>query len=138
MKDNSRLQSDDPSKLLESAFDKLSSDSSGIARLRYQEKVDRAVEEQSQAVRSQLLKERDTKESEFWHKNYDYLLKRSIDLGVGTLHKFVEQERKLTRREQTEPFLWRQLSDSAEDSNDSLKHAKFEHPLLIARQKWQT
>lgn len=42
-------------------------------------------------------------EENFWHQQYDYILKRCIDLGVDTLKKYVkpDQMRKLSRREQT-------------------------------------
>lgn len=61
---------------------------------------------------TQLKQEKDSREREFWHKNYDYLLKRANDLGVETLRQFVskEERRSLSRREQTNPYHWDKLS----------------------------
>lgn len=123
---------------LKQELDQLSSSSSGVTRRYYQRKVTNMAELRKLKLKAKLAEEVATKEVEFWHISYDYLLTRSQDLGVDMLRKYVniESQRKLTRRERTNPLNWHKLGDSAEQSNDSLRQIKFEDPLLIARQKW--
>lgn len=94
-------------------------------------------QENEKVLFRQMNEEKLKREAEFWHKNYDYILKRANDLGVETLRKFVtsEDRRHLSRREQTDPYHWDKLSASAVDSDNSLKHSEFQHPLLRAKQK---
>jgi hypothetical protein len=87
----------------------------------------------------QLREDRLLKEAEFWHLNYDKVLRRANDLGLPTLRKYVGEgeERQMSRREKTDPLQWGRLSLSAEDSDNSVQQTHFTHPLLIAKQKAQ-
>jgi hypothetical protein len=77
------------------------------------------------------------KENEYWNMHYDYLLKRTNDLGIDIFKQYIKDEdlRKLSRREQTSRFQWGQLGPSAEESDDSLRKGVYQHPLLIAKQR---
>lgn len=108
-------------------LDALSSSSSGVTRRKYQIKIDKKALANKLTIKAQLAQEQANKEDEYWHIPYDFLLRRSMDLGIDTLRKYVapESQRKLTRREETRPALWHKLSDSAEKSNDSLRLIEF-------------
>jgi hypothetical protein len=78
-------------------------------------------------LNQQLAEAKAMKESEYWHSFYDYVLKRTKDLGLDTFKQYIkeDQHRKLTRRELTSQFLWGNLGSSAEESDDSVKKQKF-------------
>jgi|LauGreDrversion4_2_1035121.scaffolds.fasta_scaffold30018_2 hypothetical protein len=83
----------------------------------------------------EVMKKKNKIESCYWYIFYDYIVKRSNDLGQDILKNYIKPElmRELTRREQTDPMFWIDLPKSAEASDDSLLNANFNNPLLKIR-----